>query len=143
MTKAALVGWLMLWLVGCAAPAAEMPAAAPTVATAPTPAAPTPSAISPTPTLPPQPPMVVMGWDHELGSVIRAVDPATGQDAPGRAPLALGAGHDAAYAAPYAVAPDGRRLAAFDAQGDTCTDFAGGSACGPRSETLLLLDIAP
>ena len=133
MTKAILIGWLLLWLVGCAAPAAEMPAAAPT------PAAPTPSAIPPTPALPPQPPMVVMGWDNDLGSVIRAVDPATGQDAPGRAPLALGADHDAAYAAPYAVAPDGRYLAAFDAQGDTCTDFAGGSACGPRSETLVLL----
>ena len=139
VTSAALLAWLLLLLAGCAAPAAEMPAAPPP-STAPVPAAPAPSAIPPTPTLPPQSPMVIMGWDYELGSVIRAIDPATGQDAPGRAPLVLGADRAAPYAAPYAVAPDGRRLAAFDAQGDTCYDFAGGSACGPRSETLVLLD---
>ena len=139
MTKAGLIGWLLLLLAACAAPAAEMPAARPP-ASAPSQAAPIPSTIPPTPTLPPQSPMVIVGWDDELGSVIRAVDPATGQDVPGRAPVALGADRDAAYAAPLAVAPDGRRLAAFDARGDTCYDFAGGSACGPRSEVLVLLD---
>lgn len=140
ITKAILTSWLLLWLIGCAAPTAEMPTAAPTWTATPTPAVPTPMNIPLTPTLPPQPPMIIMGWDNELGSVIRAVDPATGQDAPGYAPIFLGADRDALYTASYTVAPDGRRLAGFDVQGDTCTDFAGGSACGPRSETLVLLD---
>ncbi len=136
---AVLAGWLLLGLAACAAPAAEVPAAPPPASVT-AQAGPTPSTLPPTPTLPPQPPMFILGWDSELGSVIRAVDPATGQDAPGRLPIALGDDRDALYAAPFAVTPDGRRLAAFDTWGDTCYDFAGGSACGPRSEGLVLLD---
>lgn len=139
---------LLLLLAGCVAPAIERQAPAPTparqVTAAPPPAltpTPTPMAtLAPTPTLPPQPPMVMMGWDTELGAVIRSVDPATGLDAPGRAPIPLSRDRRLATIAPHALSADGRRIAAFDSQGDTCYDYAGGSACGPRSETLFLVD---
>jgi len=147
MKKAILVSWLALLAARCAAPVSKPAAQVATiwppaaVATLAPTLGPT-LTLSPTPTLAPQPPLLLISWDRTQGNVVRAVDPATGQDAPGRAPIPLGGDRGATLAAPHALSANGRYLAAFDATGETCYDYAGGSACGPRSETLLLLDTA-
>lgn len=155
---------LILLLAGCAAPGQEMAvgseppavevtateaiqAIEPTTTAEPATALPTPTdpptaTLAPTPTLPPQTPLVFIGWGGEVGNVIRAVDAATGQDAPGRAPISVGGDRESTYAIVTALSADGRYLVAFDSHGNTCYDYAGGSACGPRSETLFLVDTA-
>jgi DNA-binding beta-propeller fold protein YncE len=125
----------MIWLgalpAGCAATAAG--------GAQPEPTAPP----RPTPTVTPAPgaPLVLLGWDGTLGRVVRAVDPLTGEDAPGYAPLPIAGERDEMFMTPQLFAPDGR-LALLDVVGQLCYPYAMGSTCGPRSSAVYLVDFA-
>jgi hypothetical protein len=87
-------------------------------------------------------PVPILAWDDERNHpVLRAIDPATGQDAAGYAPIALAGERDMAYWSAQAFSSDGRRLALFERSGQFCRPTAGGTACGPRSESLRIVDL--
>ena len=138
----------LLALAACAAPAANLGQTGPGIARDAATAAPAATAPAATATVAPSPtpdeaaaPLLIMAWDETLGRVVRAVDPLTGADAPGHAPLPLAGERDDFYR-PTAVARDGRRLAIFDTKGQVCYPFAGGLTCGPRSAAVDLVDVA-
>ena len=130
---------LLLLLAACAAPASERVADATLLAVAPTDAPPLPVASAPTM---PATPLLLIGWDDALGRVVRAVDPLTGRDAPGYAPLPFDDGRDNDFITSAAVSPGVHRLAILDTSGQLCYAYAGGETCGPRSSAVYLLDVA-
>ena len=142
MKRATVLLALML-LAACGAPAAEPPGDVAQSAPSPSP---TPAATAVPPTEAPAtvaaPPaaLLVAAWDETLGDVIRAVDPVTGEDAPDRAPVPFGRRRDVVYAPPYGLSADGRLVAVFETEGQTCWEYAGGTAGGPRAERVHLLD---
>jgi hypothetical protein len=78
----------------------------------------------------------VLLWLHNADKnrdQINVVDPATGQDIPGYAPL---------DATPYLLSADGGTLAAFESHGTSCEPSAGGSACYTSADALHLVDLA-
>ena len=146
MKKIALFICLLL-LAACAAPAVELAvdSSLPTVVASAPPATGT-SAPPPAPTLTATPAPVasvlMVGWDKTLKSgVIRAIDPATGQDVAGRAPIPFVAGRDQLYDVPDALSADGQRAAIFELDGSICRGYAGGSACYWRSDAVHVIDV--
>lgn len=63
---------------------------------------------------------------------IRAVNPATGSELPGYAPI---------LAAAYAFSADGRLLATVESQARVCEPYAGGTACRPRAGAVHVTDL--
>ncbi len=75
----------------------------------------------------PQPP-----WMQRYHDEIHLVDPATGQDVPGYAPInGLSA----------IVSADSRRLIAIESRGQLCESMSGGTACYASADVLHLLDL--
>jgi len=70
---------------------------------------------------------------------IHRVDPATGQNVPGYAPIALG--EDSMYASPSAVSGDGQKLAIHAPKGQSCETSVGGYACWGGAGVLHLIDL--
>jgi hypothetical protein len=70
---------------------------------------------------------------------VQAVDPATGQDAPGYAPIVL---RHSEYLPAYALSADGQKLAIVDGSGESCEPYAGGTRCVGSADTLHLIDVA-
>ena len=134
-TSKVLATLVMMWLggtllAGCAAPPAGTARQEPTAA---------PPTFPATPTTPGAP-LVLFGWDGTVGRVVRAIDPLTGEDAPGYAPLPIAGERDDMFMTPQVFAPDGRSLALLDVVGQLCYPYAGGSTCGPRSSAVYLVD---
>ncbi len=65
---------------------------------------------------------------------IRVVDPESGLDARGYAPIA--------GSFPYALSTDGKTLAAIESIGESCEPFGGGSACRKSGDALKIVDLS-
>jgi len=84
--------------------------------------------------------LLLSAWNtQERRHEIRRVDPASGQDAPGNAPIVLG--DYRLYDTPYAFSPDGRQLAVAAGHGEVCEPYAGGTRCMTSADVLHLIDL--
>jgi hypothetical protein len=69
---------------------------------------------------------------------VLAIDPASGQQVAGRAPISMGSGR---YAPAYALSADNRRLAVISGEGASCEPYAGGTSCRSRAEVIHIIDL--
>ena len=121
-----------------------------TACVAPGQAAPEPDVPPEAPAPPPAQPGAAPGFDsglllsawnaQERRHEIRRVDSASGQDAPGYAPIVLG--DYRLYDTPYAFSRDGQQLAVAAGHGEVCEPYAGGTRCMTSADILHLIDLS-
>lgn len=83
---------------------------------------------------------VLIAYDpSRKGHTLRPVNPATGEEVAGHAPVWISAGEE--YLPQLAYSSDGSKLAAIESRGSTCEAFAVGTSCYPRAIAVRIVDL--
>lgn len=84
--------------------------------------------------------LLQLRWNHASGQRELVVVDGEGNLSPKHKPIVLGS--DMEFGVSAFFSPDGRLLAAFESEGQSCQPFAGGSSCYPSAVMLHLIEVS-
>jgi hypothetical protein len=85
--------------------------------------------------------VLLLRWNADRRYELAPIDPETGEDLPGYAPMALGSAGTAFAPSVLGLSADGRWLAVNEPRGQSCEPSAGGMSCRGGAGVLHLIDL--